>query len=60
MPVLLVEKDIDVWLDGTLGPEAFQPAAESALREWIVTTRVNRTGVGNDVPTIVEPVVQVA
>ncbi len=35
-----------------------QPAAESALREWIVEKRVNRTGEGEgeDDPTIIEPV----
>ena len=56
MPVLLGAEDLDGWLDGTLGPEALKPAAESALREWIVSSRVNRTGVGDDDPTIVEPV----
>ena len=39
-----------------LGPEALKPAAEEALREWIVSSRVNRTGHGDDDPTIVEPV----
>ncbi len=37
-----------------------KPAAESALREWIVSKRVNRTGVGDDDPTIVEPTVEAA
>jgi putative SOS response-associated peptidase YedK len=53
MPVLLEEKDFDAWLNGTLGPEALKPAAESALREWTVSTRLNR--VGDDDPTIIEP-----
>ncbi len=43
MPVLLHESYISGWLDGSLGGEALQPAAESTLREWIVSTRVNRT-----------------
>jgi putative SOS response-associated peptidase YedK len=55
MPVLLAEKDFNAWLDGTLGPEALMPAAEAALREWTVSPRLNRTGVGDDDPTIVEP-----
>ncbi len=60
MPVLLGVEDFDGWLDGTLGPEALKPAAEEALQEWIVSSRVNRTGHGDDDPTIVEPVAEVA
>ncbi len=55
MPVLLRPEDFDAWLDGTLGPEALRPAAESALREWPVSRRVNRTGEGDDDPTFIEP-----
>jgi hypothetical protein len=55
MPVLLEEKDFDAWFHGTLGAEALKPAAESALREWTVSPRLNRTGVGDDDPTIIEP-----
>ncbi len=58
MPVLLGADDFDGWLDGSLGPEALCPAAEGALREWIVSSRVNRTGHGDDDPTIVEPVAE--
>jgi putative SOS response-associated peptidase YedK len=57
MPVLLEEVDFDAWLEGTLGPEALKPAVESALREWTVSPRLNRTGVGDDDPTIIEPVI---
>ncbi len=60
MPVLLDAEDFDGWLDGTLGPEALKPAAESALREWIVSSRVNRAGVGDDDQTIVEPLIATA
>ncbi len=60
MPVLLGPDDIAGWLDGTLGADALRPAAESALQEWIVSSRVNRTGVGDDDPTIVEPIERVA
>ena len=59
MPVLLGAEDFDGWLDGSLGPEALKPAVEEALREWIVSSRVNRTGHGDDDPTIVEPVAAV-
>jgi putative SOS response-associated peptidase YedK len=58
MPVLLAAKEFDAWLDGTLGPDALRPAAESALRAWPVSPRINRTGVGDDDPTIIESVAQ--
>jgi putative SOS response-associated peptidase YedK len=56
MPVLLEPEDFDAWLDGSLGPEALKPAAEEKLREHLVSKRLNRTGVGDDDPTIIEPV----
>ena len=58
MPVLIAPESFDGWLDGSLGPEALRPAAESALREWIVSSRVNRTGHGDDDPMIVEPLAE--
>ena len=60
MPVLLAAADFEGWLSGDLGPDALKPAAESALREWIVSRRVNRTGVGNDDPTLFDPVEEAA
>jgi putative SOS response-associated peptidase YedK len=56
MPVLLEPQDFDAWLDGSLGAEALKPAAEEKLREHLVSPRLNRTGVGDDDPTIIEPV----
>jgi len=41
-------------LNGSLGADVLRPAAESALRKWPVARRVNRTGVGDDDPTIIE------
>jgi putative SOS response-associated peptidase YedK len=55
MPVLLREEDIQAWLDGTMTREELQPAAESALQEWPVSKRVNRSGEGDGDPAIVEP-----
>ncbi len=55
MPVLPGVEEFDGWLDGSLGPESLKSAAESALQEWIVSSRVNRTGAGDDDPTVVEP-----
>jgi putative SOS response-associated peptidase YedK len=55
MPVLLSAGDIDGWLSGMLGADALRPAAEATLREWPVSKRLNRTGVGHDDPTTIEP-----
>lgn len=54
MPMLLDPSDFDAWLDGSAGLEVLKPAPEDALREWIVSKRVNKTGVGDDDPTIIE------
>jgi putative SOS response-associated peptidase YedK len=53
MPVLLIPDQFDAWLSGAAGPEILRPAAEEALREWIVSDRVNRTGQGDDDPLLV-------
>jgi putative SOS response-associated peptidase YedK len=54
MPALLRPEDFDAWLNGALGADALKPAAESALRAWPVSRRVNRSGVGDDDPTLIE------
>jgi putative SOS response-associated peptidase YedK len=56
MPVLLEAKDFDAWLEGSLSADALKPAPEEALREWRVSPRLNRAGVGDDDPTIIEPI----
>lgn len=55
MPVILDEKDFSGWLDGSIGPGALKCAPESALREWLVSRRLNRAGEGDDDPTVIEP-----
>jgi len=55
MPMILEPKDFDGWVDGSLGSDALKCASEIALREWLVSKRINRTGVGDDDPTIIEP-----
>ena len=55
MPVLLTSTAIDAWLDGSMGAEGLTPAAESALREWPVSKRVNRAGEGDDDPELIAP-----
>jgi putative SOS response-associated peptidase YedK len=60
MPVLLGQDQVEPWLSGAMGADALRPAAEAALREWPVSTRLNRTGIGDDDPTMVEPVSAIA
>jgi hypothetical protein len=52
MPVLLAPGEFRAWLDGSAGPELLCPAPESALREWLVSKRMNKTGIGDDDPTV--------
>jgi putative SOS response-associated peptidase YedK len=56
MPVLLTGDEIENWLTGKAGTEVLRPAAEAALREWIVLSQVNKTGAGDDDPTLIEPI----
>lgn len=58
MPVILEPKDFDAWLDGSLGAQALKCVAESALRSWPVSQRLNRADEGDDDPTIIEPLDQ--
>jgi hypothetical protein len=54
MRVLPEAKDFDGWLDGSLGLEVLKPAPDGALRERKASPRLDRTGVGDDDPTIIE------
>ena len=56
MPVLLDKADIESWLNGTGGTELLRPAADDRLRIWPVSRRVNKTGTGDDDPTLVDEV----
>jgi putative SOS response-associated peptidase YedK len=56
MPVLLDKADIESWLNGTGGTELLRPAADDRLRMWPVSRRVNKTGVGDDDPTLFDEV----
>lgn len=56
MPVLLQQAMIDRWLSGDMEARELHPASESALREWPIDRRVNRSGIGDDDPTLLEPV----
>ena len=54
MPVVLDKADIRRWLIGEAGTELLKPAAEDRLRMWPVSRRVNKTGTGDDDPTMIE------
>ncbi len=56
MPVVLDKVDINPWLTGAVGLERLKPAADGLLRMWSVSRRVNRTGVGDDDPTLIDEV----
>ena len=55
MPVLLDAGQCQAWLDGTLGQGDLKPAPEAALRQWLVSRRMNKAGVGDDDPATVAP-----
>jgi len=53
MPVILENADVGAWLSGTGGTEVLRSAADDALRMWPVSRRVNKTGTGDDDPTVI-------
>lgn len=56
MPVLLQQEAIDHWLSGDMEASELHPASESALREWPIDRRINRSGDGDDDPMTIEPI----
>jgi putative SOS response-associated peptidase YedK len=56
MPVVLDKADIRPWLRGEGGTALLKPAAEDRLRMWPVSRRVNKTGTGDDDPTLLDEV----
>ncbi len=56
MPVVLDKADIGQWLSGEAGTELLKPAAEDRLRMWPVSRRVNKTGTGDDNPTLIDEI----
>jgi putative SOS response-associated peptidase YedK len=53
---VLDRADIRPWLSGEAGAELLRPTAEDRLRTWPVSRRVNKTGTGDDDPTLVDEV----
>jgi len=56
MPVVLDRTDIGAWLSGAAGVQLLRPAVEDRLRMWPVSRRVNKTGTGDDDPTLLAEV----
>jgi putative SOS response-associated peptidase YedK len=57
MPVILDWRDVGAWMTGEDPGALLRPLPEDALQEWIVSPRVNRSGVGDSDPALVEPAV---
>ncbi len=56
MPVILDWRDAEAWLRGETPVELLHSPPEDALQEWIVSTRVNKAGVGDDDPTFIKAI----
>jgi putative SOS response-associated peptidase YedK len=54
MPVILDWPDADAWLHGECPAELLKTPPVDALQEWVVSSRVNRSGVGDDDPHLIE------
>ena len=50
------EANIGPRLKGDAGAELLRPAAENRLRMWPVSRRVNKTGSGDDHPSLLDEV----
>ena len=56
MPVILEWRDAAAWMTGENPGALLRPAPDQALREWIVSKRVNKAGAGDDDPALIEPI----
>jgi len=59
MPAVLAQTEIDRWLRGEMQASELHPAPEARFREYRVSTRMNRTGVGDDDQSTIEPIDEV-
>ena len=53
-PVILDWRDATAWMRGDDPASLLRSPPEDALREWVVSARVNRSGVGDDDPSLIE------
>lgn len=56
MPAILDASGRDAWLDGSMGASDLTPAHDDTLHEWLVSKRVNRSGVFDDDLTLIQPI----
>jgi putative SOS response-associated peptidase YedK len=56
MLVVLDRTDIRRGLDGAAGTELLKPAPDERVRIWPVSRRVNKTGIGDDDPALIDEV----
>ena len=56
MPIILEWSSARDWLRGANSAALLRPAPENALQEWVVSARVNRTGIGDDDPALIEAI----
>lgn len=50
------ERDIALAKPGSMGADDLKPEAEQALRGWPVSKRLNKSGEGDDDPSILAPI----
>ena len=56
MPIILEWSSAREWMRGANPAALLRPASENALQEWVVSARVNRAGVGDDDPALIEAI----
>ena len=56
-PNILAWADVDAWLRVDNAASLLRPPLDNSLQEWIVSPRVNRSGVGDDDRNLIEPTV---
>lgn len=56
MPILLTPAKFVDWLSEPDPSSLLTPPPEDLLREWLVSTRVNRSGASDDDPTLIEQI----
>jgi putative SOS response-associated peptidase YedK len=54
--MLLLKWTMGAWMADDDPAALLRPVHEDALREWTVSTRVNKAGVGDDDPAVIEQV----
>jgi hypothetical protein len=54
MPAVIAQENIDRWLRGEMEKNELHAARDATFRERNVSKRMNRTGAGDDDPTIIE------